>query len=98
MPATGGLGLIRFRILRTAQGDGGPACFLIPSKVDRRTAAGREIEAVLHDYGERVGPAISQRAGHVDAFTARNWVGGYATRSTAHDEVETLAALVRRAK
>jgi chromosome partitioning protein len=93
-----GKALEHLQAAREARGDGGPVCFLIPSKVDRRTAAGREIEAVLHDYGERVGPAISQRAGHVDAFTAGDWIGGYATRSTAHDEVETLAALVRRAK
>jgi chromosome partitioning protein len=83
---------------REGRSDGGPSCFLVPSKVDRRTAVGREIEAVLHEYGERVAPAITQRSAHVDAFSARQWVGAYQPRSTAHDEIETLAALVRRAK
>lgn len=85
-------------LARQKRADGGPGCFMVPSKVDRRTAAGREIEAVLHDYGERVAPAITQRAAHVDAFTARQWIGGYQPRSVGHEEVETLAALVRRVK
>lgn len=81
---------------REARGDGKPDCFVVPSKVDRRTAAGREIETVLHDFGERVAPAISQRSAHVDAFTARDWIGSYQPRSAGHDEFVTLAALVRR--
>ena len=83
---------------REARGDGLPACFVVPSKVDRRTAAGKEIEAVLHDFGERVAPAITQRSAHVDAFTARDWIGGYQPRSVGHDEFETLAALVRKVR
>jgi len=84
------------RRAREARGGGAPAALMVPSKVDRRTAAGREIEAVLHDYGERVGPAITQRAAHVDAFTARQWIGSYASSSVAHQEVEALAAVVWR--
>lgn len=55
-----------------------PRALLVPSKVDRRTAAGAEIEAVLHDYGEPVGPSVSQRIAHADAFTAGEWIGTYA--------------------
>jgi chromosome partitioning protein len=40
-------------------GDGRPAALLVPSRVDRRTAAGAEIEAALHDYGEPVEPGIA---------------------------------------
>ena len=61
-----------------------PRALLIPSRVDRRTAAGAEIEAVLHDFGEPVGPVVSQRIAHVDAFSAGQWVGDYAPGSAAH--------------
>lgn len=83
---------------RALRDDGRPACLLVPSRVDRRTAAGKEIEAVLHDFGEPVAPAIGQRTAHVDAFTAGEWVGSYAPRSAAHGEIEVLAAIVKRVK
>lgn len=86
------------RRARALRDDRRPACLLVPSRVDRRTAAGKEIEAVLHDFGEPVAPAVGQRTAHVDAFTAGEWVGAYAPRSAAHDEIEVLAAIVRRVK
>jgi len=73
-----------------------PAALLVPSRVDRRTASGREIEAVLSDFREMVAPAVTQRAAHVDAFGAGQWIGDYARGSTAHVEVEAVAAMVRR--
>lgn len=73
-----------------------PAVLLVPSRVDRRTAAGREVEAVLSDFGFPVAPAVAQRAAHVDAFSAGQWIGAYAPRSAAHVEIEALAALVKR--
>ena len=73
-----------------------PVVLLIPSRVDRRTGAGREIEAVLSDFREMVAPAVTQRAAHVDAFGAGQWVGDYARGSAAHIEIEAVAALVRR--
>jgi chromosome partitioning protein len=86
------------RRARSQRDDGRPACLLVPSRVDRRTAVGKEIEAVLHDFGEPVAPAIGQRTAHVDAFTAGEWVGSYAPRSAAHGEIEVLAAIVKRVK
>jgi chromosome partitioning protein len=53
----------------------------VPSKVDRRTAVGREIEATLHKMGEPVGPAIGARAAFVDSATAGAWIGAYAART-----------------
>ena len=88
------LGLLRQA--RQVRGDNRPAGLLVPSRVDRRTAAGREIEAVLHDMGEPVAPAVIQRAAHVDAFSAGQWIGAYAPRSVGHVEIQALAALVRR--
>jgi chromosome partitioning protein len=84
------------REARAARGDGRPAALLVPSKVDRRTGAGREIEAALHEMGEPVGPAIGLRAAFVDSATGNGWVGSYAPRSAAHQEIATLAAVVNR--
>jgi chromosome partitioning protein len=82
---------------RTERAENGkPACLLVPSKVDKRTAAGREIEAALHELGERVAPAVGQRSAFVDSAGAGSWVGAYAPRSAAHTEIQTLAAVVRR--
>ncbi|WP_109122261.1 ParA family protein [Azospirillum sp. TSO22-1] len=86
------------RQARGVRGNGKPGCLLVPSRVDRRTAAGKEIEAVLHDFGEPVAPAVGQRSAHVDAFTAGEWIGTYAPRTSAHDEIQTLTAIIRRSK
>lgn len=84
------------RQARQVRGGEKPFALLVPSRVDRRTAAGREIEGVLSDFREQVGPAISARAAHVDAFGAGQWIGAYAPRSVGHVEIEALAAVVRR--
>ena len=81
---------------RATRGDGKPAVLMVPSKVDIRTAAGAEIQGVLHDYGEPVGPVISQRVAHADAFTAGQWIGDYAKGSAAHSEIKALASVVKR--
>lgn len=88
--------LALLRQARQVRQDTRPAGLLVPSRVDRRTGAGREVEAVLHDLGEPVAPAVTQRAAHVDAFSAGQWIGTYAPRSAGHVEIQTLAALVRR--
>jgi chromosome partitioning protein len=88
------LGLLRQA--RQVRGDGMPAALLVPSRVDRRTAAGREIEAALHDMGEPVGPGIAQRAAHADAFSSGQWIGDYSPRSAGHAEIQALAAVVER--
>ena len=64
--------------------------------MDRRTGAGREIEAALHEMGEPVGPAIGLRAAFVDSATLNDWVGSFAPRSIAHQEIAALAAVVDR--
>lgn len=79
---------------RAARKDGGPRCLLVPSRVDRRTASGREIEGVLASLGEPIGPTISQRAALVDAFSAGQWIGEYAPESQAHQDMRDLAAHV----
>lgn len=84
------------REARALRGDGQPPALLVPSRVDRRTGAGREIEAALHEMGEPVGPAIGLRSAFVDSATALDWVGAFAPRSVAHQEIATLAAVVDR--
>lgn len=78
------------------QSRGGPACLLVPSKIDRRTASGREIESALEQFGERIGPAVHQRAAFVDCFSAGEWIGQYAPTSAAHEDIGGLARAVRR--
>ena len=81
---------------RVARQSKKPRAVLIPSKVDRRTAAGAEIESVLHDFGEAVAPAVSQRIAHVDAFTAGQTVGEYAPGSAGAAEINAVAAVLWR--
>ena len=81
---------------RAARGDGKPAALLVPSKVDRRTGVGREIEAALHEMGHPVGPAIGLRTAFVDSAAASDWIGHFAPRSAAHQEIAALAAVVDR--
>jgi len=81
---------------RAVRGGPLPRVLLVPSKVDRRTAAGVEIEAVLHDYGEAVGPVVSQRIALADSFTSGQWVGDYAPSTAAHSEIKTLTGVIKR--
>jgi chromosome partitioning protein len=80
------------REARTVRQDGKPACLMVPSRVDRRTGAGREIEAALKPFGE----AIGQRSAFVDAFTAGHWIGQHAPNSKANTETAALTAAVAR--
>jgi chromosome partitioning protein len=84
------------RKVRSARADKGPRCLLIPSRVDRRTIAGREIDQALASFGEPIGPAIHQRTGFIDAFSAGRWIGDYAPDSDAHSDIRALAKRVRQ--
>lgn len=77
---------------KSARKDKGPRLLLIPSRVDRRTASGREIEGVLAELGP-VGPTINQRASMVDAFSSGQWIGDYAPGSDAHEDIKALASM-----
>ncbi len=81
---------------REQRQDGGPACLLVPSRIDRRTRPGREIEAALKGFGEPIGPAIGQRTAFVDAFSAGEAINTYAPNSKAHDEIQALARAITR--
>jgi chromosome partitioning protein len=84
------------RAARADRKDRGPDCLIIPSRIDRRTLAGREIESALKQFGEVVGPAIHQRSAFIDAFSSSQWIGDYAPNSSAHDDIAALAKAVKR--
>ncbi len=73
-----------------------PKCLVVPSKIDRRTDAGRQILERLGRFGEPVGPAIHQRTAFVEAFGAGQWIGQFAPQSPAHYDIASLAIAVRR--
>ena len=71
------------RGVRKARSNGHPACLLVGSKVDRRTAVGRGIEIALKEFKEPVGPSVCQRAAFVSAAVRGSWVGSYAAENPA---------------
>jgi chromosome partitioning protein len=73
-----------------------PQILLVPSRIDRRTAIGRELEGELRNLTEPVGPSISSRVQLVDAFTSKQWIGEFAPRSVAHQQIEALVSVIRR--
>jgi chromosome partitioning protein len=84
------------RKARELRRSGTPKCLIIPSKIDRRTDAGRRIEEQLLRFGESTGPTIHQRTAFVDAFGAGQWIGDYAPESPAHYDITALAMAVKR--
>ena len=91
-----GKALALVRSAREERRESRPKALLVPSRVDRRTAAGKEIEAVLLEFGEPVAPLVRQRTAFVDCFSAGRWIGTYARNSDAHVDIQALAAVVRR--
>lgn len=91
-----GKALALVRTTRDQRHDNRPKALLVPSRVDRRTAAGKEIEAVLLEFGEPVAPMVRQRTAFVDCFSAGRWIGSHARNSDAHIDIQALAAVVRR--
>lgn len=75
---------------RAMRGPTKPACMLVPSRVDRRTAFGRGIQGALSKFGLTIGPTIRQRSVHVQAFDAGRWIGDQAPRSSALSEFRVL--------
>ena len=84
------------RQAREIRRGGTPKCLIVPSKIDRRTDAGRRIDEQVQRFGESVGPAIHQRTAFVDAFGAGQWIGEFAPLSPAHYDNAALAVAVNR--
>jgi chromosome partitioning protein len=92
-----GHALSLLREVRQARQEGGkPFCLLIPSKVDVRTAAGREIGRALEGFGEAIAPAVGQRSAFVDAFTSGEWIGQFDGHSKAAEEINAVTIEVKR--
>ncbi len=75
--------------------DGGPKCLIVPSRIDRSTATGRQIETILKQFGQPVGPAICNRIAFADSIAFGQWVGDYAPGSPGHEEVRRLSERVK---
>ena len=84
------------RQARTIRHGGAPKCLIVPSKIDRRTDAGRRIDEQLGSFGEPVAPTVNQRTAFVEAFGAGLWIGDYAPDSSAHYDIRSLAIAVKR--
>jgi chromosome partitioning protein len=84
------------RQARLIRRTGAPKCIVVPSKIDRRTDAGRRIEEQLRSFGESVGPAVHQRTAFVEAFGAGRWIGDHMPQSPAHYDIASLAIAVKR--
>jgi chromosome partitioning protein len=84
------------RQARVLRGSGVPKCLIVPSKIDRRTDAGRQIDEQARSFGENVGPAVHQRTAFVEAFGAGQWIGDFAPQSSAHYDITSLAIAVKR--
>ncbi|HXK01562.1 MAG TPA: ParA family protein [Verrucomicrobiae bacterium] len=84
------------RRAREVRRSGTPKCLIVPSKIDRRTDAGRRIDEQVREFGESVGPAVHQRTAFVDAFGAGQWIGEFAPLSPAHYDITALAMAVKR--
>jgi chromosome partitioning protein len=84
------------RHVRVERHSGAPKCLIVPSKIDRRTDAGRRIDEQVQRFGESVGPTIHQRTAFIDAFGAKQWIGDFAPQSPAHYDITALAMAVKR--
>ena len=85
-----GKALDLLRRARAVRGSTKPACMLVPSRVDRRTAVGRRIYMTLERFGLRIGPEIRQRSAHIEAFNAGAWIGAHAPASPAYRDIRVL--------
>lgn len=85
-----GCALEVLRQARAVRGSRKPACMLVPSRVDRRTAVGRGIQMSLTQFGLTIGPPIRQRSVHVQAFDTGRWIGDEAPNSSALSEFRVL--------
>ena len=81
-------------LARRKRRNGAPDCILIPSKVDVRTLAGREITEALAQLGEPIGPMVKQRTAFVDSFSTGQWIGEYAKRSAARADIAALGQAI----
>lgn len=84
------------RLSRVRRRSDAPKCLIVPSKIDRRTDAGRRIDEHARSFGESVGPAVHQRTAFVESFGAGQWIGDYAPQSPAHYDITSLAIAVKR--
>ncbi len=70
-----------------------PSCVIVPNRIDGRTTIARELFR-YEGFGETVSPPIHMRTAFAKCFDSGQWVGNFVPGSVAHQEIDTLAALV----
>jgi len=80
---------------RAVRGGKLPAVALVPSRVMESTVLGRELPAVLGEFGEPVAPGISQRVGFTECVIEHLTIGAYAPGSPGHEDFKRLAQFVK---
>jgi chromosome partitioning protein len=85
-------------LIRTVQAkrNGKPHIMVIPSKVDRRTSAGRALAEDLKGFGVEVGPSIGLRTAFADCINFESWIGAYAPESLGHNEILELVKRIKK--
>ena len=80
-------------VARASRRRGAPMALLVPNRVHDEGLEGGT--GALLETVERRGPAVHERAEHIDAFATGNWVGAHAPDSLATREILALASAVR---
>lgn len=88
--------LALIREARAVRRDRGPRALLLPSQVDRRTAAGREVAEALEGFGEAVGPPLGMRTAFAEALAEGEAVAAWAPGSPAAEEITALADAIEK--
>ena len=73
-----------------AETGGSPKAMMVANRVQARRTSGRDLPALLSDFGEPVGPAIGDRAAFADAILSGETVSRFAPRSKAAEEIGAL--------
>lgn len=81
---------------RSVRTDGGPKCLLVPIDAGAGTAPANEVEHMLANFGEPVGPVVHQWTEFEKAFNSGRWIGSFAPKSAAYAEIKELAVSVGR--
>ena len=74
-----------------------PRVILIPSRMIAGTVMARELPEALNDYGELVGPGITQRVALAESAIVGQTISEYAPGSKGHEEFRELARFTVRA-
>ncbi len=82
---------------RAARGSSLPRVILIPSRLIAGTVMARELPDTLQDFGEPVGPGVTQRVALAESAIVGQTISEYAPGSKGHEEFRDVARFAVRA-